>query len=133
MKSYESAKEWRLYIKFETNHTCIIWTNTKPLIGKNFLCTIYFLSTSGQSDQNSPQLMPTSNLPVITISYEPGILLNPNKAAAAMPSNAFTSIPSFLKKKNEIVVELFKMNCKSYQYLIFVVYSSRWNDGKFNV
>ena len=27
MKSYKSAKEWRLYIKFETYHT--IWTNTK--------------------------------------------------------------------------------------------------------
>ena len=41
MKSYESAKEWRLYIKFETKHT--IWTNrpTKPLTGKIFLCTIF--------------------------------------------------------------------------------------------
>ena len=32
-------KEWRLYIKFEINHT--IWTNTKPLTGKIFLCTIF--------------------------------------------------------------------------------------------
>ena len=39
MKSYKSAKEWRLYIKFETNHT--IWTNTKPLTVKIFLCTIF--------------------------------------------------------------------------------------------
>ena len=39
MKSYKSAKEWRLYIKFETNHT--IWTYTKPLMGKIFLCTIF--------------------------------------------------------------------------------------------
>ena len=39
MKSYKSAKEWRLYIKFETNYT--IWTNTKPLTGKIFLCTIF--------------------------------------------------------------------------------------------
>ena len=38
MKSYKSAKELRLYIKVETNHT--IWTNTKPLIGKKFLCNI---------------------------------------------------------------------------------------------
>ena len=34
MRSYKSAKEWCLYIKFETNHT--IWTNTKPLTGKFF-------------------------------------------------------------------------------------------------
>ena len=34
MKSYKSAQEWRLYIKFEANHT--IWTNTKPLTGKLF-------------------------------------------------------------------------------------------------
>ena len=39
MKSYKSAKEWHLYIKFENNHT--IWTNTKPLTGKIFLCTIF--------------------------------------------------------------------------------------------
>ena len=39
MKSYKSAKEWRLYMKFETNHT--IWTDTKPLTGKIFLCTIF--------------------------------------------------------------------------------------------
>ena len=39
MKSSKNAKEWRLYIKFETNHT--IWANTKPLTGKIFLCTIF--------------------------------------------------------------------------------------------
>ena len=39
MKSYENAEEWRLYIKFETNHT--ILTNTKPLSGNFFLCTIF--------------------------------------------------------------------------------------------
>ena len=39
MKSYKSAKEWRLYIKFQTNHT--IWTYTKPLTGKIFLGTIF--------------------------------------------------------------------------------------------
>ena len=39
MKSYKSAKEWRLYIKFETNHT--IWTNTKPLTGKFFSVPIF--------------------------------------------------------------------------------------------
>ena len=39
MKSYKSAKEWRLYIKFETNYT--IWTNTKPLTDRIFLCTIF--------------------------------------------------------------------------------------------
>ena len=38
-ESYKSGKEWRLYIKFETNHT--IWTNTKPLTGKFFLCNIF--------------------------------------------------------------------------------------------
>ena len=38
MKSYKNAKEWHLYIKFETNHT--IWTSTKPLTGKIFLYTI---------------------------------------------------------------------------------------------
>ena len=39
MKSYKRTKEWHLYIKFETNHT--IWTNTKPLTGNIFLCTIF--------------------------------------------------------------------------------------------
>ena len=39
MKSYKNAKEWHLHIKFETNHT--IWTNTKSLTGKIFLCTIF--------------------------------------------------------------------------------------------
>ena len=39
MKSYKSAEEWRLYIKFETNYT--IWTNTKLLTGKIFVCTIF--------------------------------------------------------------------------------------------
>ena len=39
MKSYKSAKEWHLYIKFEINHT--IWTNAKPLTGKIFLCTLF--------------------------------------------------------------------------------------------
>ena len=39
MKRYKNAKEWRLYIEFETNHTT--WTNTKPLTGKIFLCTIF--------------------------------------------------------------------------------------------
>ena len=35
-----NVKESRLYIKFETNHT--IWTITKPLTCKIFLCTIFF-------------------------------------------------------------------------------------------
>ena len=39
MKSYKRTKEWHLYIKFEMNHT--IWTNTKPLTGNIFLCTIF--------------------------------------------------------------------------------------------
>ena len=38
IKSYKNVKEWRPYIKFETNNT--IWTNTKPLIGEYFLCNI---------------------------------------------------------------------------------------------
>ena len=39
IKSYKNAKEWGLYVKFETNHT--IWTSNKPLTGIFFLCTIF--------------------------------------------------------------------------------------------
>ena len=39
MKRYKSAKKWRLYIKFEANHT--IWTKTRPMTGKIVLGTIF--------------------------------------------------------------------------------------------
>ena len=38
MKRYKNVQEWRLYIKYETNHT--VWTSTMPLTSKIFLCSI---------------------------------------------------------------------------------------------
>ena len=58
MNSYESAKEWRLYIKFETNHT--IWTNTKPLTGIFFFSVPFFWRINEALFINDTKLETTS-------------------------------------------------------------------------